>query len=500
MFTERTGISDAELARRSEVSRQTIFRWRQGQSRAPRHREVVLRLADSLQLSDHERDALLLAAGFPPVGDEIDLGLSGHSKHLKAPFWKQSAFALPAAVFLILLLVGSALVLSKNDLLAGIFTDDPKPAAEGETLILVSEFSNYANEQIGFNVAGRLTQAIQDELAEGIPGNFRADKLPEVIASESYAKTRGAELGATLVIWGEYDSGRVIVHSTVPYLDLQTAASGREWFLSSSEELTTIINYRLPQEIRWEVLHILGQTYYLSGEIDSAEAFFQRASRVQTEDPSNAGLAYFFLGLIGSQRDDPDLDRVITYYTEAIASRPMLVSALNNRAIAYLERGSPGDLERARNDFERALELRPDLFAATHNLAITLFHSDPNVLDESIQLLERAAELNPDSPFSPHALCWYLTLDGNPEAALPHCDRAVDLDPSGAYIESRAVTHAKLGEFETAIVELEEYLRYLEETSPEEYQEEYELVNSWMTSLEAGVDPFNQGLILEILQ
>ncbi len=418
----------------------------------------------------------------------------------KYSLWNSRAAIFTAAISTALLLGLVALGISRGNLYSQLFASQPEPATVGETLILVSEFSNYANDKIGFNVAGRLTDAIRDELDESISAHVRVEKLPEVITTESIAQIRGAEYGATLVIWGEYDSGRVIVHSTVPHLDLQTAARGREWFISSTEELTTVINSKLPQEIRWEVLHILGQTFYLAGESDTAASLFGKAVQVQTEDPSNSSLAYFFLGLIERQRIDYDLDSVIAYYSEAVAQRPKLVSALNNRAIAYLERNAPGDLDRARDDFERAIELAPSLYAAKHNLAVNLFHIDPEYIQESIELLESAAQLNPESPASPHALCWYYTFDGKPAEALPYCKRAVSLDPSGAYIESLAITHAKLGQYEEAITELEAYLKYLRSNSPEEFENESTLVYSWIDLLEAQVDPFDRETILAILR
>ena len=65
-YTERAGISDAELARTTGVQRQTIFRWKEGLVARPRYREDVLRIAARLRLTPEERDELLLAAGFPP--------------------------------------------------------------------------------------------------------------------------------------------------------------------------------------------------------------------------------------------------------------------------------------------------------------------------------------------------------------------------------------------------------------------------------------------------
>ena len=65
-YTERAGISDAELARTTGVQRQTIFRWKEGLVARPRYREDVLRIAAKLRLTAEERDELLLAGGFPP--------------------------------------------------------------------------------------------------------------------------------------------------------------------------------------------------------------------------------------------------------------------------------------------------------------------------------------------------------------------------------------------------------------------------------------------------
>ena len=65
-YTSRTGIGDAELARRIPVSRLTLVRWKEGVTERPRYREDVLRVAEILRLTDEERDLLLAAGGFAP--------------------------------------------------------------------------------------------------------------------------------------------------------------------------------------------------------------------------------------------------------------------------------------------------------------------------------------------------------------------------------------------------------------------------------------------------
>jgi tetratricopeptide (TPR) repeat protein len=302
-----------------------------------------------------------------------------------------------------------------------------------------------------------------------------------------------------LVIWGEYDSGRVIAHATVPNSETGEVAQDKEWFVSSVEELSTVINSELPQEIRWEVLYILGQASYLSGDPENAEELFRLAINESTEDKSNAGLVYFFLGLIESQSTSPDIDAVISYYSEALSLKPNLASAFNNRGSAYLDRRDPGDLERARVDFERAVEIAPAFDAAIHNLAITLVYLDPSSLDEPIELLEEAMSINPDSPSSSYALCWYHSLDGRPEEALPYCDLAVSLNTSGIYSESRGVTLAMLGDVDEGISEIGAYLKYLRENDPDSYEVEAPIRLEWIRKLEEGTNPFDDDTILQIL-
>jgi len=65
-YVRRSGITDSELARAIHVSRQTVFRWREGLISRPNNREDVLAISKKLRLSSEERDALLLSAGFRP--------------------------------------------------------------------------------------------------------------------------------------------------------------------------------------------------------------------------------------------------------------------------------------------------------------------------------------------------------------------------------------------------------------------------------------------------
>ena len=245
-------------------------------------------------------------------------------------------------------------------------------------------------------------------------------------------------------MWGEYDSGRVIAITTAPSAGEAIESQERRWLVTTSEELSTTINTDLPKDVQWISLYVLGRVHYEAERWVEAEAAFKKAMDHQLEDLEAVASIHFFLGLLESKKTNPDLDTVIANYTEAIERWPDLMSAWNNRGVAYFQREAAGDLPRAEADFRQSIALNPRFSSAVLNLALVLLEQDPGQLAEVLSLLEDAERLEPDSAGIQNGLCWYLSLSGDPEAALPHCDRAVKLDPSGYSNDSRGLTLALL--------------------------------------------------------
>ena len=119
-------------------------------------------------------------------------------------------------------------------------TATPIVSAAGETLILVGEFANYSPDQ-GFNVAGRLQETLADEIAAADLISTTAHVWPHVLLDSAAAERVLIGSHAAMVIWGEYDSGRVRVH-------LSTAGASTDWekLLPSPAELSTTINFEAP--------------------------------------------------------------------------------------------------------------------------------------------------------------------------------------------------------------------------------------------------------------
>ncbi len=544
-YTTRTGISDAELARTLGVRRQTVFRWKEGLVARPRDVEDVLRCAARLRLTPQERDDLLIAAGFPPEGAATGSGDSKSqqpSQSLPTEAEQQSAqadFAKVAAVsnrrtiaaiaaFLITLAAILFLALRARE------RDDRYPiAAQGETLIVVGQFVNYAGGQQGYNVAGRVVEALEREVDAARLAETRVAAWPDPIGDEAAARAVAGRSRAALVIWGEYDSGRVLAHFTSVGAGLNERRV--EVLTASPAELSATVNSALPEEVRYLALLTVGQLYIERGDTGRARATLTQALARPPADPAAQATLYATLGYVYHVGAPADLDRAIDLYSQGLALAPQTVSLLNNRGLAYLRRGQPGDAERAIadltayvtalpdntvayvnrgtayyqlggaenlaravDDFSRAIALKPAASEAYFNRGLAYTR-----LDEPKKWradFERVLASQPDHAGVYSALCWGDALDRRPEQALPYCERAVALDPTGPGRDSRGIVYAELGRYPDAIADLEAYLNALRQQDSNLYAQYAPKREAWLAALRAGRNPFDQAMLEQLRQ
>ena len=505
-YTRRTGVTDAELARHLGVRRQTIFRWKEGLTKRPRERQDVQRLADKLRLSPAERDELLLAAGFAP---ETPAPPQPHSsvgdEHLQPPpevaaparKWRPWHWGLAAA--LILLALAGLLIMEMRrpaDVRYSASIAMGPTAAPNETLILAAQFANYGGEKLGYNVAGRLAEVLRTQLDDAGMSQTRVQVIPEIIDSQEQALQLGRGQGARLIIWGEYDSGRVLAHVT----PLVPEASTRDalHLLTDAADLNAVINTDLPDEVRWLALAALGQIAYLSGDYDHAQQAFQQALQQHPSQLDGLDVVYFYLALLAQRQPQPDQNQIIAYYSQAIDLSPGFVSALNNRSAAYLARNAPGDLERAIADLRRVVALLPEEPGGHYNLGLALSRQGPDALPQALDSLKKAYALAPDAAGVNNALCWTYALARQPQAALPYCDKAVTLDASGASHDSRGIVRAEMGDYENAIADFQYFLQHYQEANPQAYARYAPLRRAWIKSLQQGKNPFDAATLARL--
>lgn len=530
----RTGISDAELARSIGVRRQTIFRWKEGLVARPRHRDDVLRCARRLRLTPAERDALLVAAGFPPEEAPIIPSppappVQSSMLEARQPLRHLSRLRWVAIAVVLLLLGGAALLAGARWGRGPTFP----VAGEGETLVVVGRFVNYTGGQQGYNVAGRVRDVLASEIEEAGLAHVSVVVWPEEIPDEPAAQAAGRRAGARIVIWGEYDSGRVVAHFTMPDESAASGAPRLRELVTTPAGLTTTINSELPKEVRYLGLLTLGQLYEKDGAFDKARAVLAQALVRPPAESDALATLYFHLGYVQQKQRPPDLNQAIHFYSQAISLEPGLVSAYNNRGIAYLRRGEagdldhaiadltqavagmaddaailnnrgaaylqrdgPGDLARAVADFSRALALAPDAPQAYFNRGLAYIRQGERAL--WLSDLEQALALNPNDVGAYNALCWGYALDQEPGQALPFCDKAVALDPTGFSQDSRGIVYAELGRYAEAVADFEAFLAWLRQQAAGEYAHYGPQREAWIAELKAGRNPFDAATLAQL--
>jgi tetratricopeptide (TPR) repeat protein len=442
---------------------------------------------------------------------------------------------------------------------AGIARQFPQ-AAQGEMFLLVAQFTGYTQEQ--FNVAGRIREELESTLSSAPIMSATVAVWPEVIASQAEAESALAAANATLIIWGEYDSGRVRANLT---LSDKLLTHHVDFPLTSADDLVTTINEDVPAEVRTLALLTVGNLYPLDEFYTRAARTFQQALDLAPTQEKTRALLNFYLGLAVSKGGKiVDLERAIGYYTQALRLNPMLYDALYNRGtlwlhrsylleagsaeiatsldaaiadltetlrvrpryanaflnrgIAYYERnraqGAPGDQRLAVLDFNQVVALNPRTERGYYHRALAHIRAGTPPLNppqpggdargprglpgEDWEAdLRQTLAITPTYASAYNAFCWGYALAQQPEKALPHCDQAVALDPSGASQDGRGIALAQLGRYEEAAASLQAYLESIRSLQPPTAFERLRgpQVEGWIAALGRGENPFDEAML-----
>jgi tetratricopeptide (TPR) repeat protein/transcriptional regulator with XRE-family HTH domain len=594
IFTDRAGISDSELARAIGVQRQTIFRWKEGQTSRPRYREDVLRMADKLRLTPGERDELLLAAGFPPQQAETVLAeqaavddliprvrADGHdgagdeyeaARALRLPgvttgqevapsarlanrpprlFAKPGVLLGVAAAIMLAVALAGYLVLpmlfgardaatptalpiavSGPSNTPAVLMASPTPivAAADEKLLLIAPFVGYTSEELRFNVAGRIEEALQREIRDSRLANVRVAVLPAPVTAQGQARSVLSDTMASAIIWGEYDAGRVRANVTVPGED------ETNWInpVDSPAKLSLVINEAVPNAARVLALISLGRLYRQENDLSTALHTFETALALNPTEPTTLASLHFYVGILLpkvrglevevlssaidhfsqaltlkpdwanllynrgtnylgrgllSLDESADLDAAIGDLSAVVERQPLGVDPLLNRGIAYYQRREPGDSAAALGDFSRVISLAPEDYRGYYHRGLARIRDGG--ADGWREDLLKAKALSPHSPSIDNALCWGHALDQEPKLALPYCEAAVAADPTGSSFDGRAIAYSDMGRTADAAADLKQYLVWVQSAYPELYAKYHgPEAEDWIMMLETGENPF----------
>ena len=174
---------------------------------------------------------------------------------------------LPIAVSLGALMVVIAIAVTLG--LVFPFSDDPNhPVDEaGESLIVIAPFANYTGGQLAFNIRGRLRASLDREIGAARLTGIRTEDWPVELAGQAEALAAARDSGAAIVIWGEYDSGRVLGNLTSARTESEILGPQIVDIATSPSELPSAINIDLTPEVRAVALLTLSQLYLTKGRV-----------------------------------------------------------------------------------------------------------------------------------------------------------------------------------------------------------------------------------------
>ena len=443
---DRSGISDSDLARRIGVSRPTLIRWKEGVTARPRYREDVLRCAEVLRLTPEERDELLAAADFgpeapapPDVSAEPpdDVGAVPATQAAPCP---NTAIRRrrPRTALVVGALAAMAAVAVAVAVTVGLSISNPDApnhpvAAPGESLIVIAPFTNYTGGQLAFNIRGRLRASLDREIAAARLEGIRTEDWPEELPGHREAVAAARNSGAAIVIWGEYDSGRVLANLTSTPTESGSLGPQVVDIATSPSELPAAINIDLTPEVRAVALLTLSQLYLRQDEHDLAKTVLIQALEDPPSDPTALANLRYRLGQAYLGGEYADLDEAIWRFTQVLAVQPRSVDTYSSRGLAYLERGRPGDADLAIADLTRASDLAPHLPAPYLNRAAAYMERGRSGdLDRALRNLEWAIDAGADGAgVYANRAAVYLELghDGDLGLAFDDLELAIDIDP-----------------------------------------------------------------------
>jgi len=591
-YIERAGISDSELARSIGVRRQTLFRWKDGQIQRPRYRDDVLRCARRLRLTPEERDLLLTAAGFSPEAPPLAVreqppelvpeappedAAAKEELHEAAPQPTVTSSRRPWVIGFaggLVIVVGIALataMLSNGEdpipvaeniatptqtpeptvppavpttvvetpvvetpeaEIAAKAVATPTPEAEDD-VVVIARFVNYIGRETGYNVAGRIRAALEEEIkAEFLP-SIEIKVLAEDVRDEAEAQEVAQRTNASIVIWGEYDSGRAQARFTVPALHGSMEESQVDRPVLNPADLTATINTELPHDVRLLALLIFAELYE-SGE-DSKKArdaldealttlpkeadtvatiYFRLGYLYQVKEPPNLAAAekYYTLAILYGPNsptpyynrglvywDQGEVDNAINDYTDSLFRNPRDPKALHFRGFAYFERNRPGDVIRAIDDFSKSIEFDDTVLENYFSRGVAYTKLGGAHDDQSLKDFHHVLSVDSDHKGSLNNLCWFMSLGGRAAEGLPYCERALGIDPDYhlAY-DSRGLAYAMLGDYEKAIEDFDRFLEWLGTQPSDTYERYGPRRERWMKSLSKGENPFDEAELLAL--
>ncbi|MCX6044399.1 MAG: hypothetical protein NT075_04750 [Chloroflexi bacterium] len=410
--------------------------------------------------------------------------------------------------------------------------------------IIVSQFSTVLDYP-RYDVAKRIQEAVDAELSQTELSSTTVLIWPQNILTKENAEEALQSAQAALVIWGEYDSGRVVVQFTMQ----NKLSDQHEIAIANPDELNSTINVQVKQEVRLLALLTLGKVYWHEQRYDKANIAFKQALALKPQEVDTQATLYFNLGYLATKLPEkqpslvayeqaiadytrviglkPDwenaiynrgtayieqsrllaanaveitktLDAALVDLSQVIRTHPNREDAYLNRGIAYYERQGPDNLLAALRDFDQVIRLAPDRYEGYYNRGLTRIRGN---LDQWTTDLTHTLMITPTYSPAFDALCWGYALAQDPQRALPFCNRSIALEEAQHATRagriSRGIVYAELGRYTDARKDFELHQTWLASLQP---ATQYERMNgkkleAWIVAVKQNKSPFDRAAL-----
>jgi tetratricopeptide (TPR) repeat protein len=333
------------------------------------------------------------------------------------------------------------------------------PASAGPSLIIVADFEDrsggkYQGIDPAQYIYEQLTaQAKKDNL------DVRLERLRRTVDDNTVRPT-GETYSATLVLWGWYDALTITprVERIKVRSDYQSAEEGKHLSLADPTKVEFSIVTDLPSQSTYLVFLVLGLDAY-SDPVRSYDEvlpyFFSAIESIPTNVTvvTNPTEAYFFRGLVYYYKND--YGRAVDDYDRAIQLKPDSVQAYVNRGVAHRYNGDP---DHAIVDFDRAIQLKPDDAYAHLNRGVAYY--DKGDRDRAITDFDKAIQLRPDYAEAYYNRGFIYDDEGAYDQAIADYDQAIRLksDDADAYV-NRGIAYYKKGDDDRAIADYDKAIQ-----------------------------------------
>lgn len=163
----------------------------------------------------------------------------------------------------------------------------------------------------------------------------------------------------------------------------------------------------------------------------------------------NLALALILRG--SAYRNTGDYDRAIQDFNAAIRIKPGIANAFNNRGITY---DYKGEYDLAIRDYDQAIQLQPDYPDAFNNRG--LVYQEKGAYDRALEDFDQAIRLKPDYAEAVASRAATYVSKGEYDRAIEECTRAIKLEPNYAGdFNDRAVAYLGKKDYQRALKDLD---------------------------------------------